>query len=160
MYKFRVGEGYDVHRLVPGRPLFLGGVEIAHPCGLEGHSDADVLLHAICDALLGAAALGDIGIHFPNNNADYKNISSLKLLNKVCEILENAGWRPVNIDSTLVMEAPRVSEYSSQMRQNIATALKLEIAEVSVKATTSEGMGFIGTGEGIAARAIALIQAF
>ncbi len=159
MTRFRIGEGYDVHRLVVGRPLFLGGVQIAFSKGLEGHSDADVLIHAICDALLGAAALGDIGIHFPNDSAVYKNISSIKLLNQVCETLEGTGWRPVNIDSTLVLEAPRVAEYSYQMRRNIAAALKLDITDVSVKATTSEGMGFIGNGEGIAARAVAMISA-
>ncbi len=158
MNRFRVGEGYDVHRLVPGRPLFLGGVQIAYPRGLEGHSDADVLLHAICDALLGAAALGDIGIHFPDDSAVYKNISSIKLLSQVCVILEGSGWRPVNIDSTLVLEAPRVAEYSYQMRRNIAGALKLDLMDVSVKATTSEGLGFIGAGEGIAARALAMIE--
>lgn len=153
----RVGEGYDVHRLVVGRSLILGGVKIAYSKGLEGHSDADVLLHAICDALLGAAALGDIGNHFPDDSLIYKNISSLKLLNQVGVILEGNGWRPVNVDATVILEEPRISEYVYQMRRNIARELKLDIMDVSVKATTSEGLGFIGLKEGIAARAIAQI---
>lgn len=157
MNKLRIGEGYDVHKFVTGRPLILGGVTIGYPRGLDGHSDADVLLHAICDALLGAAALGDIGIHFPNDSAVYKNISSIKLLEQVCVILEGSGWRPVNIDSTLVLEAPRIAEYNYQMRRNISQAAKLDVMDVSVKATTSEGMGFIGAGEGIVARAVAMI---
>ncbi len=155
--QIRIGEGYDVHRLVVGRALILGGVNIAWSKGLEGHSDADVLLHAICDALLGAAALGDIGSHFPDDSLIYKNISSLKLLDQVRLILEGSGWKPINVDATLVMEAPRVADYIYQMRRNIARELKLDVMDVSVKATTSEGLGFIGAGEGIAARAIALI---
>jgi len=156
--RIRIGEGYDVHRLVIGRPLVLGGVTLPYGRGLDGHSDADVLLHAICDALLGAAALGDIGAHFPDDSSVYKNISSLKLLNQVYTILEGTGWRPVNIDSTLVMEEPRVADHIYGMRRNIARELKLDIMDVSVKATTSEGLGFVGLGEGIAARAIAQIE--
>ncbi len=153
----RIGEGYDVHRLVIGRPLILGGVPITFSKGLEGHSDADVLLHAICDALLGAVALGDIGHHFPDDSEMYLNISSMKLLSTVCDIIEGNGYRPVNIDSTLVMELPYVADYIYQMRKNIAKALKLEVTEVSVKATTHEKLGAIGAGEGIAARAVVLV---
>lgn len=153
----RIGEGFDVHKLVVGRPLVLGGVEIPFSRGLDGHSDADVLIHAICDALLGAAALGDIGSHFPDDSLIYKNISSLKLLSTVGEILQGNGFRPVNIDSTLVLQAPRVSDHIYSMRKKIATAIKLDATHVSVKATTTEELGFIGRGEGIAARAIALV---
>ena len=158
MSQLRIGEGYDVHRFVIGRPLTLGGVVIPYPRGLDGHSDADVLLHAICDALLGAAALGDIGVHFPDDSSVYKNISSLKLLAQVKVILEGSGWKCVNVDSTLVLEAPRIADYTYAMRRNISRELGLDVMNVSVKATTSEGMGFIGAGEGIAARAAALIQ--
>ncbi|MFN3822226.1 MAG: 2-C-methyl-D-erythritol 2,4-cyclodiphosphate synthase [bacterium] len=153
----RIGEGYDVHRLVLGRPFILGGVKIAYSRGLEGHSDADVLVHSICDALLGAAALGDIGTHFPDDSLIYKNISSLKLLYQVGVILEGNGWRPVNIDATVILEEPRIAEYIYQMRRNIARELKLDVMDVSVKATTSEGLGFIGMKEGVASRAIAQI---
>jgi 2-C-methyl-D-erythritol 2,4-cyclodiphosphate synthase len=156
-WKFRVGEGFDVHRFVEGRPLILGGINIAYSMGLEGHSDADVLLHAICDALLGAAALGDIGIHFPDDSLSFKNISSLKLLAQTLTILESNKFRPVNVDSTLIMEVPKVAEYTYSMRRNIAQTLKLEIGDVSVKATTTEGLGFTGRSEGIAAKAIALV---
>ena len=155
--RLRIGEGYDVHRLVPSRPLILGGVKIGFHLGLEGHSDADVLIHAICDALFGAAALGDIGTHFPTDSLAFKDISSLKLLAQTRVILDGNHFRPVNVDSTLVMELPRVADYVFQMRRNIAQALMLDISAVSVKATTSEGMGFTGRGEGIAARAIALV---
>jgi 2-C-methyl-D-erythritol 2,4-cyclodiphosphate synthase len=153
----RIGEGYDVHPLVTGRDLVLGGVTIAFEKGLDGHSDADVLVHAICDALLGAAALGDLGTHFPSSDIMYKNISSLKLLNQVCIILEGSGYRPVNIDSTLVMELPMVADYIFAMRCNIAKELKLDVTAVSVKATTTEKLGFTGRGEGIAARAVVFI---
>lgn len=158
--QLRVGEGYDVHRLVPGRPLILGGVKIGFHLGLEGHSDADVLIHAICDALFGAAALGDIGHHFPNDSLAFKDISSLKLLAQTRTILDGNHFRPVNVDSTLVLELPHIAEYVYQMRRNIAQTLMLDIGAVSVKATTSEGMGFAGRGEGIAARAVALITDF
>ena len=151
------GEGFDVHRLVPDRPLILGGVKIAYSLGLEGHSDADVLLHAICDALLGAAAQGDIGTHFPSDSLAFKNISSLKLLEQVLAILEGANFRPVNVDATLIMELPRVADYVYSMRRNIAQALRLDVSAVSVKATTSEGLGFTGRGEGIAAKAVAMV---
>ena len=154
----RIGEGYDVHPLVIGRPLILGGVKINHSHGLLGHSDADVLVHAICDALLGAAALGDIGTHFPEDSLIFKDISSLKLLRQVCEIIEGSGFRPVNIDSTLVMETPRIADHIYSMRRNIARELRLEVTSVSVKATTTEKLGFAGRGEGIAARAVALIM--
>lgn len=154
----RIGEGYDVHRLVVGRPLVLGGVNIPFSKGLEGHSDADVLLHAICDALLGAAALGDIGAHFPDNSDLYLNISSLKLLSTVCDIVTGNGYRPINIDSTLVLELPYMADYIYPMRKSIAKAMKLEVDAVSVKATTHEKLGAIGAGEGIAARAVALLM--
>ncbi len=154
----RIGEGYDVHPLVTGRQLILGGVKISYTHGLAGHSDADVLVHAICDALLGAAALGDIGTHFPSSERLYKDISSLKLLNQVCTILEGSGFRPVNVDSTLVMELPRVSDYIYGMRRNIAKELKLDVTCVYVKATTTEQLVFEGRGEGIAARAVAMIK--
>jgi len=154
----RIGEGYDVHRLVVGRPLILGGVKINFSHGLQGHSDADVLVHAICDALLGAAALGDLGAHFPDDNLIFKDISSLKLLGQVCMILDGNGFRPVNVDSTLVMELPRVADYVYAMRRNIARELKLDVIRVSVKATTTEGLGFAGRGEGIAARAVVLVD--
>ena len=153
----RIGEGYDVHRLTTGRDLILGGVKIPYSKGLLGHSDADVLTHAICDALLGAASMGDIGAHFPDDSYIFKDISSLKLLAQVCTILEGAGYRPVNVDSTLVMELPKVAEHVYAMRRNIAKNLKLDVLNVSVKATTTEGLGFTGTGEGIAARAVVLI---
>lgn len=156
-YKTRIGEGYDVHRLVFDRPLILGGVKIPHTKGLAGHSDADVLTHAICDALLGAGALGDIGVHFPDDSAIFKDISSIKLLSQVVTILDTNGFRPLNVDATLIMQQPRVAEYTYAMRRNLAAAMKLEITEVSVKATTTEGLGFEGTGEGIAARAVAMI---
>jgi len=154
----RVGEGYDVHPLVSGRQLILGGVKISFEKGLQGHSDADVLVHAICDALFGAAALGDLGTHFPSSEIIYKGISSLKLLNQTCTILEGSGFRPVNVDATLVMELPKISEYIYSMRRNIARELKLEVTDVSVKATTTENLGFQGRGEGIAARAVVLVK--
>ena len=156
-WKTRIGEGYDAHRLVPGRDLILGGVKIPYTMGLKGHSDADALVHAICDALLGAAALGDIGSHFPDDNLIFKDISSLKLLSQVRAILEGSGFRPLNIDSTLVMEKPIVADYIYSMRKNIAKELKLEVIDVNVKATTTEGLGFTGKEEGIAARAVAMI---
>lgn len=155
--KIRIGEGYDVHRLVTGRKLVLGGVTLTFSMGLLGHSDADVLAHAICDALLGAAALGDIGTHFPEDDGTFKDISSMRLLEQTCDILEGSGFRPVNIDSTLILEKPHIADYIYDMRKNIARQLKLDVMDVSVKATTTEGLGFTGSGEGIAARAIAQI---
>lgn len=157
MINFRVGIGYDVHKLVDGRKLFLGGIEIPSDKGLEGHSDADVLLHSICDALLGAASLGDIGKHFPNTDVRFKNISSLVLLEKVNELISNNGYSIGNIDSTVLAEKPKLLPYIEQMRNKIAETLKLNLEQVSIKATTNEKIGFIGREEGIAAISIALL---
>ena len=154
----RIGTGYDVHRLGEGLPLWLGGVEVPHTHGLIGHSDADVLLHAICDALLGAAALGDIGKHFPDTDPQYKGISSLKLLAHVGMLLKEHGYHIVNIDSTVSAQRPKLAPYILQMRQNIADTLDLNVDCVSVKATTTEHLGFEGREEGISAQAIALIE--
>ena len=154
----RCGIGWDAHRLVEHRKLILGGVEIPCACGLLGHSDADVLIHAIIDALLGAAALGDIGGHFSDKSIEYKDISSLILLQKTAQIVAEAGFKLHNIDSVIIAEAPKLAAYIPQMRQNIAEALAIEVAAVSVKATTSEGMGFYGRGEGMAAQAVATIM--
>ncbi len=154
----RIGTGYDVHRLTPGRKLWLGGVEIAHSMGLLGHSDADVLLHAICDALLGAAALGDIGKHFPDKDPQYKDIDSKILLHNCGELLEREGYRIVNIDSTVVAQQPKVGPYIGQMRETIARTLGIDEGQVSVKATTTEHLGFEGREEGISAQAVVLID--
>lgn len=154
----RIGHGYDVHRLVDGRKLILGGVEIEYEKGLLGHSDADVLLHAVCDALLGAAALGDIGALFPDTAQEYEGADSMLLLKKVVEVLEQNGFRPVNIDSTVICQAPKLRPYIERMRGNIAQACGLDISSVSVKATTEEGLGFTGTGEGISAHAVCLAE--
>lgn len=154
----RIGTGYDVHRLTPGRKLWLGGVEIAHSMGLLGHSDADVLLHAICDALLGAAALGDIGKHFPDKDPQYKDIDSKILLHNCGELLEREGYRIVNIDSTVVAQQPKVGPYIGQMRETIARTLGIGVGQVSVKATTTEHLGFEGREEGICAQAVVLID--
>lgn len=154
----RVGVGYDAHALVSGRRLVLGGVEIPYDRGLLGHSDADVALHALCDALLGAAALGDIGGHFPNTDARYKDISSLVLLEKVRDVLGERGFRPVNVDVTVVAEKPRLAPYVPEMRNRIAASLGLPAEAVSLKATTNEGLGFSGRGEGIAAHAVCAIE--
>jgi 2-C-methyl-D-erythritol 2,4-cyclodiphosphate synthase len=143
--------------LVEGRKLILGGVEIPHPTGLEGHSDADILLHAICDSLLGAAALGDIGKHFPNTDPRYQGISSVILLKHVADLLVQYRFAVVNIDATVVMENPKIAPYIELMRQNIADALKISMPQISIKATTHEGLGFIGTEQGAAAHAVALI---
>ncbi len=153
----RIGLGYDVHQLVPDRKLWLGGVEIPHTLGLLGHSDADVLLHAICDALLGAAALGDIGKHFPDNDPKYKNIDSKLLLRHCNELLLENGYRVGNIDSIIVAQKPKVGPYIPQMRECIASILGIEPGQVSVKATTTEHLGFEGREEGISAHAIALL---
>ena len=153
----RIGFGYDVHRLVPGRKLILGGVEIPSDLGLEGHSDADVLLHAVADALLGAAALGDIGRHFPNTDPRYRGISSLIILNHVAELLRKHRFAVVNVDATVILEQPRIAPHADTMRQNIARSLGVSPDQVSVKATTSEGMGFVGTGMGASAHAVALL---
>jgi len=154
----RVGHGYDVHRLVAGRKLVIGGVDIPHEKGLLGHSDADVLLHAVCDALLGAAGLGDIGRHFPDTAAQYKGIASIKLLQEVTRLLHQAGFRVNNIDGTIVAERPKMAPHVLDMIANIAGAAKLERSAVNVKATTTEGLGFAGRGEGIAAYAVATIR--
>lgn len=156
--KFRVGHGYDVHKLAEGRKLIIGGVEIPHSKGLLGHSDADVLAHAICDALLGAAALGDIGKHFPDNDDRYKDIDSLVLLEKVCELIRHKGYEISNVDSTILAQAPKLRPYIDEMRSKLAKAMKLDIDEVSVKATTEERLGFTGREEGIAAHAVVLLM--
>ena len=153
----RIGQGYDVHRLKEGRKLILGGVEIPYEKGLDGHSDADVLVHAVMDALLGAAALGDIGQHFPDTDPAYKGISSVELLKKVGELLDEKGFVIENIDSTIIAQRPKLASYRPQMAANIADALHLDVSRVSVKATTEEGLGFTGNGEGISAQAIALL---
>ena len=158
MSKLRRGHGYDVHKLVSERKLILGGVDIPYEKGLLGHSDADVLLHAISDALLGAAALGDIGTHFPDTDAAYKNADSLVLLSRVGEIIKNAGYQVSNIDSTVIAQAPKLAPHIEQMRKNIARALSIEVDDVSVKATTEERLGFTGRGEGISAHAVCIIE--
>lgn len=155
----RTGIGYDVHRFVEGRPLVLGGVTIAHPFGLEGHSDADVLLHAIADAVLGAAALGDIGQHFPPGEAAWKDADSRELLRASVAKVEAAGWQLVNLDATVIAEAPKVGPHSAAMRLEIREVTGLPIDAINLKATTNEGMGFVGRGEGIAALAVATIVA-
>jgi 2-C-methyl-D-erythritol 2,4-cyclodiphosphate synthase len=154
----RIGQGFDVHRLVAGRRLVIGGVEIAHDKGLLGHSDADVLLHAICDALLGAAALGDIGAHFPDSDPRYKAIDSRKLLREVAALLRARHFRVLSVDATIIAEAPRMAPHVGAMVENIAADIGMEAACVNVKATTTEGLGFTGRGEGIAAQAICLID--
>lgn len=154
----RIGQGYDVHRLVEGRRLIIGGVDIPYEKGLLGHSDADVLLHAVMDALLGAAALGDIGQHFPDSDERYKGISSIALLKEVGKILQENGYMIENIDSTVIAQRPKLLPYRPQMAENIAAALGIEKEQVSVKATSEEGLGFTGTGEGISAQAIALLS--
>ncbi len=158
MTNSRIGHGYDVHRLVAGRPLILGGVEIPHENGLLGHSDADVLLHAVMDALLGAAALGDIGQHFPDTAAAFENISSMTLLRRVDELLKSDGYAVINIDATILAQAPKLAPYRDKMRENVAAALGIDVSQVSIKATTEEGLGFTGEKLGIAAHAVALLE--
>ena len=158
MTNLRIGHGYDVHRLTEGRALILGGVEIPYEKGLLGHSDADVLTHAVMDALLGAAALGDIGKLFPDSDAAYKGISSIELLKRVKARLSEAGFEAVNLDATILAQAPKLAPYRDEMRGNIACALDIPVSRVSVKATTEEGLGFTGSGEGIAAHAVALLE--
>lgn len=153
----RIGQGFDTHALVSGRKLIVGGVEIPHEKGLAGHSDADVLLHAVCDALLGAAALGDIGTHFPDSDARYQGADSRRLLREVANLLARGGWRVVNVDATIIAEAPKMAPYIDRMRANIAADLDIAVGDVSVKAKTAEKLGFVGRGEGIAAEAIALV---
>lgn len=154
----RIGHGYDVHRLERDRDLILGGVKIPYEKGLLGHSDADVLLHAISDSLLGAAALGDIGKHFPDTDEALRGADSLVLLERVCSLLEEKGYKIVNIDATVLAQKPKLKDYIEKMRENIAKACKTDMDAISVKATTEEGLGFTGSGEGIAAHAVCLIQ--
>lgn len=154
----RIGQGYDVHKLVEGRKLILGGVDIPYEKGLLGHSDADVLVHAVMDALLGAAALGDIGRHFPDNSDDFKNISSLILLDRVFHLLKDKGYTTINIDATVIAQRPKLASHIEDMRKNIANALQCDVDQINIKATTEEGLGFTGTGEGIAAQAVCLIE--
>ncbi|MCG2633901.1 MAG: 2-C-methyl-D-erythritol 2,4-cyclodiphosphate synthase [Gammaproteobacteria bacterium] len=154
----RIGQGYDVHRLEPGRPLVLAGVKISHDRGPLAHSDGDVLLHAICDALLGAAGLGDIGLCFPDSDQAYRGISSRLLLQRVAEMLRVEGFELVNLDATVIAEAPKLSPYRSEMEANIAADLKTGPGQINIKATTTEGLGFTGDNSGIAAQAICLIQ--
>lgn len=156
----RVGMGYDVHRLTVGRKLIMGGVEIPFEKGLLGHSDADVLVHAVMDALLGAAALGDIGKHFPDTDPEYEGVSSIRLLEHVGRILEENGYVIENIDATIIAQRPKMRPYIDQMRENMAKALGIETDQVSVKATTEEGLGFTGTGDGISSHAICAIEKF
>ena len=154
----RIGQGYDVHKLVEGRDLILGGVMVPYEKGLLGHSDADVLVHAVMDALLGAAALGDIGQHFPDTDPKYKGISSIALLKEVGALLEKEGYIIENIDATIIAQRPKLAAYRPQMAKNIAEVLHLEVNQVSVKATTEEGLGFTGSGEGISSQAITLLS--
>ena len=154
----RIGHGYDVHRLVEGRRLILGGVEVPHTLGLLGHSDADVLTHAVMDALLGAAGLGDIGRHFPDTDPAYAGADSLKLLDYVVELLEAQGWKVGNVDATILAQRPKLAPHLEQMRENLAARMKVEPEQVNVKATTEEKLGFTGAEEGIAAHAVALLS--
>lgn len=155
---FRTGIGFDSHRLSEGRRLIIGGVEISHDRGLQGHSDADVLCHALCDALLGAVADGDIGTHFSDKDPQWKDADSMMLLSAVVQRIHSQGWRVVNIDSTIVAEEPRMAPHIAQMRQNLAEALGVVVDAVSVKAKTNEGMGFEGRGEGISVMAVATVE--
>ena len=159
MSAFRIGHGFDVHQLVPGRALMIGGVKIDHPRGLLGHSDADVLLHAICDALLGAAGMGDIGKHFPDSDARYKGIDSRELLRQVAAKIGAAGFTVGNVDATIIAQAPKMAPHISAMVSNIAADLGINGSQVNVKATTTEQLGFAGRGEGIAAEAVCLLCA-
>lgn len=158
MYDFRIGQGYDVHKLVLDRDLYLCGVKIPHSLGLLGHSDADVALHALCDALLGAASLGDIGRHFPDSDPKYKGISSILLLENVVKKLNEDRWKTVNADITIIAQKPKLLPYIEDMRKNVAHALLIDISRVNVKATTTEKLGFEGREEGIAASAVVLIE--
>ncbi|OGA48907.1 MAG: 2-C-methyl-D-erythritol 2,4-cyclodiphosphate synthase [Betaproteobacteria bacterium RIFCSPLOWO2_12_FULL_62_13] len=153
----RIGQGFDVHPLVAGRKLVIGGVELPYEKGLAGHSDADVLLHAVCDALIGAAALGDIGAHFPDTDPRYKDVDSRRLLREVARLLAAHNWRVVNIDATIIAQAPKMAPHIGAMRENIAADLGISPADVNIKAKTTEQLGFIGRGEGIAAEAVTLI---
>ncbi|MEW9094562.1 MAG: 2-C-methyl-D-erythritol 2,4-cyclodiphosphate synthase [Clostridiaceae bacterium] len=154
----RIGMGYDVHRLVEGRKLIIGGVEIPYEKGLLGHSDADVLLHALMDSILGAAALGDIGKHFPDKDDSYKDISSVKLLKEVKKIVENKGYKVANIDSTIIAQSPKMAPYIEEMRMKVSETLDISVDMINIKATTEEGLGFTGSGEGISAQSICLLS--
>jgi len=154
----RIGHGYDVHRLVPERPLILGGVRVPYALGLLGHSDADVLAHAVIDALLGAAALGDIGRHFPDSDEAFAGADSMELLARACELVAQAGYGIANVDATVIAQRPKLQSYMEEMRQNIARACGIVTAQVNVKATTEEGLGFSGAGEGMAAHAVVLLM--
>lgn len=154
----RIGQGFDVHRLVPGRPLIIGGVTIPHPQGLAGHSDADVLLHALCDALIGAAGLGDIGRHFPDTDPRYAGADSRMLLRDVVRLLRQRGLRAINVDATVIAQAPRLAPHIPRMVANIAEDLDIAPEAVNVKAKTAEGLGFVGRGEGIVAKAVVLLR--
>ena len=154
----RIGMGYDVHRLVEGRKLVLGGVTIPFEKGLLGHSDADVLVHAVCDALLGAAGLGDIGLHFPDTDSEYKDVASIKILVKTYELISAKGFSIMNLDSTIFADAPKLSPYRDAMQKNISRTIEIEQNRVNIKATTFEGLGMIGKGEGIGAMCVALID--
>ena len=153
----RIGQGFDAHALVAGRKLVIGGVQISFEKGLEGHSDADVLVHAVCDALIGAAALGDIGAHFPDTDPRYQGIDSRKLLRETVRLLDEHGWRVANIDATIIAQAPKMAPHVPEMRENIAADLRIAVADVSIKAKTTEQLGFVGRGEGIAAEAVVLV---
>ena len=153
----RIGHGYDTHRLIKGRKLILGGIWIDYDKGLDGHSDADVLVHAIMDAILGAAALGDIGKHFPDTDDRYKGISSLKLLTNVANIIKDIGYKISNIDATIIAQSPKLSPYIDDMRKCISDILNIDIGDINIKATTEEGMGYTGRGEGISAHAVVLL---
>ena len=155
---FRIGFGIDFHQMVEERDLWIGGVKIPHHKGAKGHSDADVLLHAICDAMLGALSLGDIGVHFPDTDAAYKNIDSKILLQRSYELIANKGYKVVNVDSSLCLEAPKIKPYVNSMQETIASILQVEVSDVSVKATTTEKMGFVGREEGLVAYATVLLE--
>lgn len=154
----RIGQGFDVHRLVSGRKLVLGGVEVPYEMGLLGHSDADVLIHAIMDALLGAIGAGDIGVHFPDNDPVFKGIDSTVLLKRVTTLVKDHGFQIVNIDGTIIAQRPKLAGYIPQMRQRIAELAEIEVSQINIKATTTEGLGFTGRGEGIGALAVALVE--
>jgi len=154
---FRIGIGYDVHALIEGRKLILGGVDIPHNTGLKGHSDADVLLHSVTDALLGASALGDIGKHFPDTDPEYKNADSIELLKKVRQLIQEKGYNVVNVDATIIAESPKMQPHIGKMRANIADALQCDLSQVSIKATTNEKLGALGGKRGIAVHSVALI---
>lgn len=156
--KIRIGAGYDVHRLVPGRALWLGGVQVPHTVGALGHSDADVLLHALCDALLGAIGAGDIGLHFPDTDERWKGVDSKVLLAQVADMVRAQGWSVVNVDMSLILERPKIKPHIPGMQAVIAPLLGVDLADVSIKATTNEGMGFVGREEGVAAHAVALLR--